>query len=67
MNELLLYVNIILAIIWYILMFTLIGIVARIPTEETTENSIKLKKLSNKVFYWILFVSFLIILIYNLC
>lgn len=67
MNELLLYVNIILAIIWYILMFTLIGIVARIPTEETTENSIKLKKLGNKVFYWILFVSFLIILIYNLC
>ena len=67
MNELLLYVNIVLAIIWYILMFTLIGIVARFPTEETIEDYTRLKKLGNKVFYWILFISLLIILIYNLC
>lgn len=67
MNELLLYVNIVLAIIWYILMFTLIGIVARFPTEETIEDYTRLKKLGKKVFYWLLFISLLIILIYNLC
>jgi hypothetical protein len=67
MNELLLYVNIILVIIWYILMFTLIGIVARFPTDKPVEDCIRLNKLGKKVFYWILFISFLIILIYNLC
>lgn len=67
MNELLLYVNVVLSIIWYILMFTLIGIVAKFLTEETIEDYTRLKKLGNKVFYWLLFISLLIILIYNLC
>lgn len=48
-------------------MFTLIGIVAKFLTEETIEDYTRLKKLGNKVFYWLLFISLLIILIYNLC
>lgn len=48
-------------------MFTLIGIVAKFPAEETIEDYTRLKKLGNKVFYWLLFISLLIILIYNLC